>query len=366
MLDIGSTIGIIGGGQLGRMMAAAAKQMGFDVAVLDPTPNCPAAQVSDFHIEAGYDDVAALAELAAMADVLTYEFENVDADALDKISGATLPQGTDLLRTTQDRRAEKQFLTDAGVPVAPYLVVNRGDDVTKAARTLGYPCVLKTARGGYDGKGQVVLRGEGDLQRATALANQADCVLEALVPFESELSVLVVANEDGQVRVFPPIHNEHRNNILHVSTIPAQVPEASARKAEDVAREIAKRLGLVGVLAIEMFYLPNGEVVVNELAPRPHNSGHATIEACDFSQFDMHIRAVAGWPLPQPALLSPAVMLNLLGEDMGDVMGLVKHHPDFHLHVYGKKDAKVGRKMGHVTALGEPAATREALTAPRP
>ncbi len=366
MLEIGSTIGIIGGGQLGRMMAMAAKQMGFDTAVLDPTPNCPAAQVSDVHIEADYDNVAALGELAAISDVLTYEFENVDADALDQITNATLPQGTDLLRTTQDRRAEKQFLTNTHVPVAPYVVLNRGEDVGQAARTLGYPCVLKTARGGYDGKGQVVLWGEDDLARAGNLVDQADCVLEAFVPFDSELSVLVVANEGGDVRVFPPVHNEHRDNILHLSTIPAEVPEGSARKAEEVARAIAKALDLVGVLAIEMFYLPDGEVIVNELAPRPHNSGHATIEACDFSQFDMHIRAVAGWPLPQPTLLSPAVMLNLLGEDMENVMGLVRDHPDLHLHLYGKKDAKVGRKMGHVTALGEPAATRDAVSALKP
>ena len=364
MLAIGATIGIIGGGQLGRMMAFAAKEMGFTVAVLDPTSNCPAAQVADWHVVAPYDDVAALQELAQKADVLTYEFENVDADALDAISdSSSLPQGTELLRVTQDRRAEKQFLTETGIPVAPYEVLAIGDDVGEAITKVGFPCVLKTARGGYDGKGQLVLRGEGDLSAAQELADRVDCVLESFVTFTSEMSVIVVADRKGNIRSFPAVRNEHRDNILHLSTIPAPVGQGTARSADALAHTIAAKLGLVGALAIEMFCLPSGGVVVNELAPRPHNSGHVTIEACDFSQFDMHVRAVTGWPLPMPHLLSSAIMVNLLGEHMGAVAELIEKHPQWHFHLYGKADSQVGRKMGHVTILGDPTAARAEVDA---
>lgn len=358
MATVGSTIGIIGGGQLGRMMTLAAKEMGFTVAVLDPTDNCPAAQVADWHVVAPYDDVAALQELAQKADVLTYEFENVDADALDAVAASTsVPQGTELLRITQDRRAEKRFLTDAGIPVAPYVIVDSGGDVAAAVTQVGFPCVLKTARGGYDGKGQVVLRSAADVADAQALAGQVDCVLESFVTFTGEMSVIVVADREGHVRSFPAVGNEHRDNILHRSTVPAPVGEETAQAADALAHTIARDLGLVGALAIEMFYLPGGGVVVNELAPRPHNSGHVTIEACDFSQFDMHIRAVADWPLPSPRLLSPAIMVNLLGEHMGAVAALIDGHPDWHFHLYGKAGSQVGRKMGHITILGDPAVT---------
>lgn len=357
MANTGLTIGIVGGGQLGRMMALAAKEMGFTVGVLDPTGNCPAAQVADWHVVAPYDDVAALREMADKADVLTYEFENVDADALDVISAAiSLPQGTDLLRITQDRRSEKRFLTDVGIPVAPYEVVDAGGDVSAAAAKVGFPCVLKTARGGYDGKGQIVLRSSRDVPAAQDLANRADCVLESFVTFTSEMSVIVVGDGEGRTRTFPGVGNEHRNNILHRSMIPAPVEEVTAQAADALARIIASELGLVGALAIEMFCLPGGGVVVNELAPRPHNSGHVTIEACDFNQFDMHIRAVVGWPLPKPRLLSPAIMVNLLGEHMSAVPTLIDDHPEWHFHLYGKATSKVGRKMGHVTILGDPAA----------
>lgn len=350
----GATIGIVGGGQLGRMMAISAKEMGFRVGVLDPTEDCPAAQVTDWHILADYADVFALEELARRCQVVTYEFENVDVDALNAIQGLTqIPQGTDLLAITQDRLMEKSFLEDNNIIIAPHATIIHPTDLQVAIESIGYPCVLKTTRGGYDGKGQYVIHGTRDLAHSMDLLREGTCVLEAWIPFEREISVLVSGNGHGDYTVFPVVENIHRNNILHETIAPARISKEVEEEAQRIARVIAKALDLAGTLAVEMFLTPAGGIYVNELAPRPHNSGHYTIEACSKSQFDTHIRGICGWPLGEVKLLSPAVMVNILGDELPRTYEEISKKPDWQFHYYGKAVAKSGRKMGHVTILTE-------------
>lgn len=346
-----ATIGIVGGGQLGQMIAQEAVSLGYDVIVLDPTPGCPAAKVAK-QIVAEYDSAEAVAELFASCDVVTYEFENVDAQILDLTeSGSKLPQGVRALRICQNRALEKLFLTEIGVPVAPYRLVDLEEQLDAALADLGYPSVLKTTTGGYDGKGQVVLHGVEDRSEAAALASRYPCVLEEWVPFEKEISVIVAGNGSGQYYTFPPSENEHRNNILYRSTVPANISDLVADEAKRISIKIARELDLHGVMGIEMFVLPGGQVLVNEMAPRPHNSGHYTIEACDYSQFQAHVRGVCGLPLGEPVLLSPAVMTNILGEDLDEALAQLRVTPGNFYHLYGKEHAAAGRKMGHVTTL---------------
>ncbi len=353
MIQPGATVGIIGGGQLGQMLAQEAVSMGFSVVVLDPTPGCPASAVAD-QIIADYDDIGAVFELARRSDVVTYEFENVDAEALEQAMALTsVPQGVRALEVCQDRGAEKDFLDRAQVPVARYRLVDSPASLGDALVDLGYPAVLKTRHGGYDGKGQVVLKrgDEAALCAAESLARDTDCVLEEWVPFERELSVVVARNAAGQVRCFPTAHNFHRDNILYRSIVPAGVGEQTERDAKELAERVADQIGLVGVMGVEMFMLQDGSLLVNELAPRPHNSGHYTIEACNYSQYAAHVRAVCGWPLPEPTLLSPAIMTNVLGEDLQAAFDQIQRRPDWNFHLYGKAEAKRGRKMGHITVL---------------
>ena len=303
MLMPGSTIGIIGGGQLGRMMALSARYMGFRVGVLDPTPNCPTGQVADFQITAEYDDKTAIHDLAVQSDVLTYEFENVDADAIDEVRGITAtPQGTDLLRVTQHRVHEKQFINDHGTATAPWRAVNNFDELDAALGDIHYPAVLKTVSGGYDGHGQLVLRSDADLEKIRSRSDRGGgfppSILEGFVDFAFEASILVSGNGKDFV-TFPIVRNEHRNNILHMTIAPAEVSEHVAREAHELAIRLAKGFELAGTLAIELFITKDDQVIVNELAPRPHNSGHYTIEACSMDQFDAHIRGIAGWPHAQ-------------------------------------------------------------------
>ncbi|WP_461198593.1 5-(carboxyamino)imidazole ribonucleotide synthase [Enterococcus sp. N249-2] len=347
------TIGIVGGGQLGRMMAMSAKKMGFRVGVLDPATNCPTAQVADWHIVAAYDDVFALEEMARRADVITYEFENVSVEALNSILPyASIPQGTDLLAITQDRLLEKSFLEANNIVIAPYATIISPTDIQDAIESIGYPCVLKTTRGGYDGKGQYVLYSTADLAPSMNLLREGTCELEAWIPFEKELSILVAGNGET-FTTFPVVENIHRNNILHQTIAPANIDPEVAEEAKRIAHIIAKALDLQGVLAIEMFLTKSGGLYVNELAPRPHNSGHYTIEACSMSQFDAHIRGICSWPLPDVDLLSPALMVNVLGEVLTDTYDLIAVKPDWQFHYYGKEEAKKGRKMGHITILSD-------------
>ncbi|MDY2775089.1 MAG: 5-(carboxyamino)imidazole ribonucleotide synthase [Streptococcus infantarius] len=340
------TIGIIGGGQLGQMMAISAIYMGYKVVTLDPTADCPSSRVSDM-IVAPYDDVNAMRELAERCDVLTYEFENVDADALDAVVKANqLPQGTDLLRISQNRIFEKNFLSQkAGVTVAPYKVVTSSLDLEDIDLSKNY--VLKTATGGYDGHGQIVIKSADDLEAANKLANSCECVLEEFVNFDLEISVIVSGN-GKEMTVFPVQENIHRNNILSKTIVPARISDELAKKAQAMAIQIAEKLDLSGTLCVEMF-ATSDDIIVNEIAPRPHNSGHYSIEACDFSQFDTHILGILGLPLPKIHLHQPAVMLNVLGQHMDKARAYVKENPSAHLHLYGKLEAKHNRKMGHIT-----------------
>lgn len=348
-MTLSKTIGIIGGGQLGQMMAIAAIYHGHKVITLDPAADCPASRVSEV-IVADYTDVDALRTLAERCDVLTYEFENVSAESLDVVADkALLPQGTELLRIAQNRIAEKDFLTKAGVALAPYRVVTSSLDL--ADYDFSTTRVLKTATGGYDGHGQVVIRDVESLAQAKVLADQTECVLEDFVSFDMEISVLVSGN-GRELTVFPVQENIHRHNILSKTIVPARIPEALAEKAVQMAKKIATDLQLFGTLCIEMF-VAGDQILVNELAPRPHNSGHYSIEACNFSQFDTHILGILGETLPDIQLMQPAVMLNVLGQDMEAARDFVNQHPQAHLHLYGKAEAKHNRKMGHVTLFGD-------------
>lgn len=347
-----NTIGIIGGGQLGRMMALAAKAMGYRIIVLDPTADCPAAQVSDEQIVADYDDKVALRELSEKADVVTYEFENIDYDALKMTQNlVSVPQGSELLSITQDRILEKAYLESANINIAPYAIIVDKEEIESEIKSIGYPAVLKTAQGGYDGKGQVVLHDANDIDTAARLLRYGSCVLEAWIPFEKEISIVVARNLDGQVETFPVAENVHVNNILHTTIAPANVTDDVHEEAEEIAKKLADVLQLSGVLAVEMFVTNSGAIYVNELAPRPHNSGHFTIEACSISQFTQHIRAIVGLPLVKPELLKPAVMINILGQHVEAVNEHMAEYPQWFVHYYGKKEAKINRKMGHITVL---------------
>jgi 5-(carboxyamino)imidazole ribonucleotide synthase len=350
----GQTIGIIGGGQLGKMMAMPAKAMGFRVIVLDPTPDCPCAQVADEHIIASYDDLEAIKVLSEKSDCITYEFENIDAKSLEWLTNnAYVPQGTDILRITQNRIFEKDAIQKAGAPVAPYVPIETKSDLEAGLSKLGFPSVFKTATGGYDGKGQVVIRSVDDIQEALPLIEHGPCVLEQWVPFSKEISVIITKSPKGETSVLPIAENIHVNNILHITIAPARVSKQIEEKAIDAAKQIANELNLVGTLAVEMFCLENGEIYINELAPRPHNSGHFSIEACVTSQFEQHIRAVANWPLGSTQLLKPAVMVNVLGQHVEPIIENINRFKDWKIHMYGKKEAKFQRKMGHITRLCE-------------
>ncbi|MFS1516477.1 5-(carboxyamino)imidazole ribonucleotide synthase [Bacillus sp. SCS-151] len=350
----GETIGIIGGGQLGRMMAIAAKQMGYNIAVLDPTPNSPCGQVADIEIVGNFDDIDAIKKLAQHSDVVTYEFENIDYDALIWLEqNVRLPQGSRLLAITQDRSTEKATIVDAGVEVAPYILVDSEEKLIDALKQMEFPCVLKTCRGGYDGKGQAVIRNNDDISKALPLLDHGPCVLEAWISFEKEISVIVSRSQAGEVKAFPVAENIHVDNILHQSVVPARTTDKIVNEAHQIAINLAEKLQMVGTLAVEMFVTKEGKIFINELAPRPHNSGHYTMEACKTSQFEQHIRAICNLPLGETDLLTPVVMMNILGEHVDAVMDNITKFTTCKLHLYGKKEAKVKRKMGHINILAD-------------
>lgn len=352
LIEQGKTIGIIGGGQLGQMLTFAAKQAGMRVVILDPNPDCSAAQAADSSIVAEYSDKKAIEELARRSDVLTYEFENVDLEALEDVSDKVLiPQGTELLRITKDRLREKTFLKEHGLQVAPFAAVSCREDLVSAIEEIGYPSVLKTCEGGYDGKSQLVFHTREDLKNADELLEQGRCILEGWVEFSMECSVMVARNMDGAISVFPVSENIHRNQILHESIVPARMSGELQSNAKKMAEKIADSLNLCGTLGVEMFVGSDGRLYVNELAPRPHNSGHYSIEACNFSQFAVHNRAICNWPMPKIDLLSPVVMVNILGQHVDGCRKLVLKKPQWHFHDYGKGEIRIDRKMGHVTIL---------------
>lgn len=352
MIFPGQTIGIIGGGQLGRMMALSAKEAGFKIAVLDPIKDSPCGQVADIQIVAPYDDETALEELAEVSHVITYEFENIDYEGLKKLTEmANVPQGAEIIRITQNRVTEKEAIVKAGCPVAPYIVCDSYEELVEKIDQIGYPSIVKTARFGYDGKGQQRLDSKEDLPLAKNLFKHSQCIVEGFVPFGKEISVIIQRNGNGETYCLPVGENIHVNHILHETIVPARISDETKQLAEEAAHKIAEHLQLVGTLAVEMFVLKDGQVIINELAPRPHNSGHYSIEACNISQFDQHVRAIAGWPLREPKLHSPAVMVNVLGQHVEPLFNSIKKYPNWSIHIYGKKEAKINRKMGHVTIL---------------
>lgn len=362
----GATIGVLGGGQLGRMMALAGSNLGYRFVAMDPTPDAPCGQVAG-QIVARYDDQDAARELAARADVITYEFENVDAGVAALLEQASyVPQGSRLLYTTQHRLREKRAIEAAGVKVAPYAEIGSEEALRAAVARLGLPAVLKTATGGYDGKGQWVIRSEAEIAPAYAELSRAgtELVLEQFVPFVKELSVIAARSPRGEIKTFPVAENIHIDNILHVSIVPARVEEQVQREAERLAARIAEGLEAVGLLAVEMFLTEDGELFVNELAPRPHNSGHYTMEACTTSQFEQHVRAICNLPLGPVELLTPVVMVNILGEHLeavrkavvtGQWFGEARGETGFpvipKVHLYGKHGAAPKRKMGHINLI---------------
>ncbi len=353
-LQPGGTIGILGGGQLGRMSAIAARRLGYKVRTFDPSPGACAAAIADEHVAADWSDTAALTRFAQGCGRVTLEFENIPPATVEFVAKSVpCHPSASVLATCQNRRREKEFLRASGIPCAGFAVVSSLAELQAAAKAIGFPCVLKTADFGYDGKGQVKLpTAEADLAAAWAKIGGAVGVLEAWVPFQMEISVLVARTVDGRTAVYDPAENIHRNHILHLSLSPARVSEATAAEARALALSIAEKIGLVGLLAVEMF-VRDGRIVVNELAPRPHNSGHQTFDAHETSQFEQHVRAVCGLPLGGTRPLAPSAMVNLLGDvwrngqepDWTKVLA----DPSAKLHLYDKGKAAPGRKMGHIT-----------------
>jgi 5-(carboxyamino)imidazole ribonucleotide synthase len=351
-LPPGATIGIVGGGQLGRMSAMAAARLGYRAHILTEEPQGPAAQVAAGTTIGPYDDPTTIAAFAACVDVVTFEFENVSAAGLDLLAAARpVHPSPAVLRLTQARVTEKSFINAAGVPTVAWLPVGSPEELAAAVAQLGLPAVLKTTRLGYDGRGQAMLRTMADLAPAYERLSPKPLILEAFVDFACEISVIIARGQDGQMAVFDAVENRHRHHILDLTLAPAPITPDLAAQAQAIAREIAVAIGLVGLLAVEMFVDANGHILVNELAPRPHNSGHWTIDACPASQFEMHIRAVAGLPLPPATRHSDAVMKNLVGPEATALWPDILATPGLIPHLYGKAEARAGRKMGHVTRL---------------
>lgn len=358
IINPGGTIGMLGGGQLGRMSTVMARQMGYRLITLDPTPNGPCGQVADAQIVAAYDDQAALVELGHQCDVITYEFENVALEAVHILTdlGKPVYPGAKALGITQNRLAEKGFVRDIGLNVVDFLAITSAEDIETAAHQIGFPAILKTVSGGYDGKGQFVIHTLEEARTAWQQVNDVALIWEKMAPFVKEMSVICARNQTGEVATYLPTENIHVNNILDISIAPARVSAAVQQEAQRVARHIAAELDLIGVCGIELFLLPDDTLLVNEMAPRPHNSGHFSIDACPCSQFEQHIRAVCGLPLGDTGLISPAVMVNILGDGCGNTLhGLAAVLADsqVHFHLYGKSEAKAKRKMGHITVLAD-------------
>jgi 5-(carboxyamino)imidazole ribonucleotide synthase len=353
----GGKIGILGGGQLGRMLALEARRMGYEVWVLDPVQGCPAGQVADGFIHAPFENLQAVSDLASHVDLVTLETEHIPVEALAFLeTHKPVRPSSRVLRTIQDRLVQKDFLQHCNLPQAAYTGIMDRDSLTAAARTFCFPAILKSRRAGYDGKGQVRVERASDLSAAWAQINHVPAVLEAYVPFHAEISVLLARDLDGQVSCYPVAENMHRCHILHTTRVPARVSDTVQRQAEAVAETIAHTLDYCGVMAVEFFVLQDGTVLVNEIAPRTHNSGHYTFGACVTSQFEQHLRAICGLMLGDSSLLRPAVMLNLLGElwrQGTPQWEVILTHPHARLHVYGKGVARDGRKMGHVLLLDD-------------
>jgi len=353
-LPLGATIGILGGGQLGRMLSVAAARLGLKTCIFEPGGDCPASHVANFHFKAAYSDADALRRFAEAADVVTYEFENIPGDALDVLEPLVpVRPGRKALRVSQDRLTEKAFLSELGLAVAPFAAVDDAVDLAEAIGEIGLPAILKTRRLGYDGKGQVRIETAMEAEDALAAMQGAPAILEKVVEFSFEASVIAARNSDGDVACFDPGENVHAGGILRTTTVPARLGVAQRTDAVLLAGQILNRLRYVGVMGVELFVTPK-ELIVNEIAPRVHNSGHWTQAGCAIDQFEQHIRAVAGWPLGDGARHADVEMQNLIGDDM-DRLPEILRDPRAALHLYGKSEVKPGRKMGHVNRVtGQP------------
>ena len=350
-LEPEATIGILGGGQLGRMLALAAARLGFRCHVFAPSPDSPAFDVVHRVTCADYTDTEALDRFAADVDVVTYEFENVPAETAAFLAARVpvLPNPA-ILATTQDRLVEKNFVTNLGIATAVFAEVSSPAELKAAVERVGRPAVLKTRRFGYDGKGQVTIKNGTDPEAAWREAGAQPCILEAFIPFQREISVVAARGQNGAVECFDVTENEHRDHILKASRVPATLSQQDAMQARRIAEIVAQKFGYIGVLAVEMFVVREGELLVNEIAPRVHNSGHWTLDGASVSQFEQHIRAVAGWPLAKPVRHGRAEMTNLIGGEVEDYRRYL-NLPGVAVHLYGKTAIRPGRKMGHVTRV---------------
>ncbi len=354
------TIGIVGGGQLGRMLTDAAHKLGFKVAVLDPTPECPAASVADIHLMGSFKDKEKIIELAEMSDVITFEIESANAEALEELvqKGKAVHPSPKTLSIIKDKFEQKVFLREHGIAVADFAFIESENDCLKQAEIFGYPFLLKARFDAYDGRGNYVIRNKEDITPAFEKLKKSSLYAEKFIPFIKELAVVSARGMDGEIILFPVVETIHKNNICHIVRSPAPVDELVTARARELAQKVLSALSGVGVFAVEMFLSERGEVLVNEIAPRVHNSGHHTIEAFHISQFEAHIRAITGMPLVQPeSLARAAVMINILGERTGPalfegLMGLEKI-PNANIHIYGKIETREERKMGHITVLAE-------------
>jgi len=355
MILPGATLGMLGGGQLGRMFTTAAQTMGYNVIVLDPDANSPAGIIADQHICAKYTDEAALQQLAELCDAITTEFENIPAATLSFLEAQTVVHpSSQALATTQNRIVEKQFIASLGIPVAPFAAIRSTADIDAIASSFQLPAILKVANFGYDGKGQVVCETIDAVRQAFQALGNVDCVLEQRIDLEREVSTVLARAQSGEITNFPVAENVHINGILHATTVPSSVSVQLTQTAIQMADKIAEGLGYVGIMAVEFFISQQGDVIANEIAPRPHNSGHFTLDACETSQFEQQVRMLCGLPSGNCELKSPVVMINILG----DVWGSSEPHwdkllsqPNNKLHLYGKKEARPGRKMGHFNVL---------------
>ena len=346
----GATIGILGGGQLGRMLSVAAARLGFKTCIFEPGGDCPASHVANTHFKANYDDADALRQFGDAVDVITYEFENIPTSALDILEALKpVRPGRDALRVSQDRLVEKTFLSEMGLKTAPFAAIDDGVDLTEAMAEIGVPAILKTRRFGYDGKGQARITTPEDAEQALADMAGQPAIYEGFVDFSHEVSVIGARGLSGEVACFDPGENVHREGILRTTTIPARLSPSQRSDAVLLTAQILNKLDYVGVMGVELFVTPEG-LIVNEIAPRVHNSGHWTQEGCAVDQFEQHIRAIAGWPLGDGARYGDVVMENLIGDDM-DRVDQIARESHAALHLYGKAETKPGRKMGHVNRV---------------
>lgn len=357
MILPGATLGMLGGGQLGRMFTTAAQTMGYNVVVLDPDTNSPAGIIADQHICAKYTDEAALSQLAELCDGITTEFENIPATTLAFLEQKTaVHPSSKALAATQNRINEKEFIASLGIPVAPFVAIRSTTDIDTSDETIQFPAILKVATFGYDGKGQVVCQTKEDVYTAFESLGQVESVLEQRINLEREVSTVLARSQSGVVSNFPVAENVHVNGILHSTTVPSFIPQAQADTATQMADKIADALAYVGVMAVEFFVSKEADILVNEIAPRPHNSGHFTLDACQTSQFEQQVRMLCNLPSGNCELVSPVVMINILGDVWGNSTphwNCLLSQPENNLHLYGKKEARVGRKMGHFNVLGK-------------